>query len=344
MKDQIRMIRDHAARYPLMRPIDAIKLVYQSEYGAGHLIKDRASALERLRNERSNLPSKARPGIEEIGDGYVRLHLKDCPLPDDILFNIFSMPPERKGNCSSFADKLEMLRRLAEENIFGFTADELDKEIGGFSPIPSHSPEYREAYAPAYRVIDRRFVRLIPLIRDIASRDSRVDVAIDGRAASGKTTAAGLLSQALRCPVFRADDYFLPFERKTAERLSEPGGNIDYERLKAEIVDKLGRDIEYTPYDCSTASLGEPIRVPASRVNILEGSYSQHPYFGDAFDIRVFFTVAPDVQKRRIFVRNGEKMLARFENEWIPMEEKYFEAFNIAGKSHYLLDNGDIEC
>ena len=338
----IEIIRCHARRYPLMRPIDAIKLVYQSEFGAGHLIKDRTAALNRLRAERESLcSSDPQSGVEEIGGGYVRLYLKDCRLSDDHLLNLFSMPPERKGDNSSFANRIEMLCRLAEEGVFGFTADELNDEINAFSPIPSHSPEYREAYKPAYRVIDRRFVPLIPLICDIASRNERVSVAIDGRAASGKTTTAKLLSHALECPVFHADDYFLPFEMKTPERLSLPGGNIHYERLKSEIVDNLGNDIEYAPYDCSTASLSDPIRVPASQINILEGSYSQHPFFGDAFDIRVFCSVSSEIQKQRILARNGKEMLMRFESEWIPMEEKYFQTFNIADKCDYLLDNTD---
>ena len=340
----IQIIRDHAKRYPAMRPIDAIKLIYQSEYGAGHLIKDRASALRRLSDERKDLCAAKQSGIEEIGGGYVRLYLKDCPLSDELLLNVFSMPPERTGNDDSFANRIAILRSLVNEGIFGFTADELDRTIDSFTPIPSHSQEYREAYAPAYRVIDRRFVALIPLICDIASRKGKVNIAIDGRAASGKTTAAKLLSRALGCPVFHADDYFLPFEMKTVERLSEPGGNIHYERLKAEIIDNLGNEIEYTPYDCSTASLAAPIRVPASRINLLEGSYSQHPIFGDAFDIRIFCSVSPEIQKQRILARNGEKMLTRFVEEWIPMEEKYFETFNIADKCDYLLDNTDCGC
>jgi len=32
-------------------------------------------------------------------------------------------------------------------------------------------------------------------------------------------------------------------------------------------------------------------------------------------------------------------MLRRFLNEWIPMENKYFEAFDIEGKSDLVYDN-----
>lgn len=344
MKDQMQIIREHAARYIAMRPIDAIKLVWQSEYGAGHLVTDRESALLRLQDE---LDSCARPSfspaIEDIGGGYVRVDLRMTDIPPQCLVGMFAMPPERKGDGDSFAKKLNLLRTAADEGVFGFTVSELERVIADFKPIPSHSGKYRELYKPAYRVVDKRFVSLIPIIRDAVSRKGRVNIAIDGRAAAGKTTAANLLSHALGCPVFHADDYFLQPGMRTPERLCEPGGNLDRERMKHEVIDRLGCDIEYTPFDCSVQALGKSVCVPASRINIVEGSYSMHPYFGDAFDIRIFCTVDPTLQRERIRVRNGERMLERFIAEWIPMEEKYFNAFNIASKSDYLLDNGSIE-
>ena len=41
----------HANMYPKMRPADAVKLVYQNEFGGGHMIKSPEAALIRLRNE-----------------------------------------------------------------------------------------------------------------------------------------------------------------------------------------------------------------------------------------------------------------------------------------------------
>lgn len=38
----------HAKKYPLMRPADAVKLLYQNEFGIGHLISDTTHFLERL--------------------------------------------------------------------------------------------------------------------------------------------------------------------------------------------------------------------------------------------------------------------------------------------------------
>lgn len=339
------IIRSHALRYPAMRPIDAIKLVWQSEYGAGHLVSDLETAKKRLDDEISSLcGTSLSPAVEEIGGGYVRLDLNSLDIPAECLVRMFAMPPERQGDEASFKERLALLRMLASEGIFAFDAEELEEAIAIFKPIPSHSAEYRELYRPAYRVIDRRFVALLPVIRDVAARSGRVSIAIDGRAAAGKSTAGSLLSRALGSPLFHADDYFLPPALRTPERLAEPGGNIDYARLKSEIVDRLGTDIEYTPYDCSVQSLGSTCRAHASPINILEGSYSQHPEFGDAWDVRIFCTLPAEIQQKRILARNGEGMLKRFVNEWIPMEEAYFAAFNIEGKCDYLLDNSGDEC
>ena len=37
MEELERILREHAERYPLMQPTDAVKLIYQNEFGGGHL-------------------------------------------------------------------------------------------------------------------------------------------------------------------------------------------------------------------------------------------------------------------------------------------------------------------
>ena len=64
-------------------------------------------------------------------------------------------------------------------------------------------------------------------------------------------------------------------------------------------------------------SVNQPIR-------IVEGVYALHPRFGDYADLTVFCDVDATEQMRRINKRNGKVMAKRFEQEWIPMEERYF--------------------
>ena len=65
----------HFSRYPNMRPQDAVKLVYQSVYGAGHLVSDPTEASTRLKAEFASSPSIKIPLTEEIGENRVRLYL-----------------------------------------------------------------------------------------------------------------------------------------------------------------------------------------------------------------------------------------------------------------------------
>ena len=77
---------------------------------------------------------------------------------------------------------------------------------------------------------------LVGRIKEILSEKGCVTVAIDGRCASGKTTLARALQEKIDCNVFAMDDYFLRPEQRTAERLSEAGGNVDRERFLREIL------------------------------------------------------------------------------------------------------------
>ena len=78
-------------------------------------------------------------------------------------------------------------------------------------------------------------------------------------------------------------------------------------------------------------------KIGTAPVRIVEGSYSQHPLFGDYADVRVFSHIEGEEQMARILKRNGERMAEMFRARWIPMEENYFAAFSIAEKEDILM-------
>ena len=130
------------------------------------------------------------------------------------------------------------------------------------------------------------------------------------------------------------DDFFLRPEQRTPERYARAGGNVDYERFRSEVLEHLAdKDgLTYRPFDCSAMELGEPRTVPYRRLNIIEGAYSCHPYFGDIYQVRFFTELSAAEQRTRILARNGEEKYWRFVNEWIPMENQYFEVYGIREK------------
>lgn len=156
-------------------------------------------------------------------------------------------------------------------------------------------------------------------------------IAIEGRCASGKTTLAEQLSRATGAGVVHMDDFFLPRELRTRERMAEPGGNVHYERFEKEVLSglKSGDGFRYRRFDCGRMEPGGERRIPAGRLRIVEGAYSCHPRFGRYMNLQVFCNVTGAEQKRRIAARNGEEALAEFLGKWIPLEERYFDAYSI---------------
>lgn len=175
-------------------------------------------------------------------------------------------------------------------------------------------------------------------IDELMSQKEQVIVAIDGNCTAGKTTLAGKLAEIYDCNVFHMDDFFLRPEQRTAERYAEVGGNVDYERFMEEVLVPLksGQAFSYRPFDCGTFTLTQPVEVTPKKLNIIEGTYSHHPCFGDCYDLKIFLTVTPELQRQRILKRPSF-LHKRFFEEWIPMEQRYFAGFDVSRKCDFVI-------
>lgn len=161
-------------------------------------------------------------------------------------------------------------------------------------------------------------------------QQERMVVAIDGPSGTGKSTLAQFLKEHYHATVFHTDDYFLPPEKKTTKRLNQAGGNLDHERMIREVFNQLGKDkIQSHHFNCQTNQLEK--REPVSRQNIvvIEGVYSMHPLFQRYYDYMVFIDIDQKDQHNRIETRSNATMLQRFIEEWIPLEDAYFTAFDL---------------
>lgn len=333
------LIRKHALQYPKSRPCDMVKLLYQGEFGGGHLSINIQYVLDRLKSEVMDLKQTEVCKIEKIGGGLVRFPLKGMQvsgLSVDTVAALFMETCAPRGSKEDFASKLNMLRDITLAGEMPFSAAELDAYLCEYRaqgmPAVSHSPEYREAYAPSYRLMPTEAETYLKLFSEIDKRlktQPGVLIKIDGGSASGKSTLGALLQRVYQGQLFHMDDYFLPMARKTPERLAEPGGNVDYERFLDEVDgEPVPGKVRFRPYSCRLGALQAWEEVPEARVRIIEGAYSLHPALCKP-DISVFLEIDPEKQKERISKRNGEEMLTRFIGEWIPMEKKYFEAFSV---------------
>ncbi|MBO5352491.1 MAG: AAA family ATPase [Lachnospiraceae bacterium] len=172
-----------------------------------------------------------------------------------------------------------------------------------------------------------------------ASRKRPFLIAIDGCCGSGKTTLAAFLQKQLDCSVFHMDDFFLQPQQRTTERLTAPGGNVDYERFQKEVLDHIHdtAGVTHQIYNCSTGTLADIAAIPYHDIVIVEGAYSQHPYFKNCYDLRIFLDIPKEEQEQRIRMRNGETRWPMFRDKWIPMENRYFETFQIKENSDYAV-------
>ena len=198
-----------------------------------------------------------------------------------------------------------------------------------------------------------QYTQLFNKIDELLTQKERAIVAIEGNSGAGKSSLAESLRSTYSCNAISMDSFFLRLEQRTPERLSEPGGNVDYERFSSEVLKSLktGDDIVYRPYDCKIMQLTDPVHFKQTRLTVVEGVYSMHPYFtriceasamtgdtGAIYDIRVFLKVNEDEQRRRLRERNP-MLLERFINEWIPMENAYFKHFKIPQNCDYIFDS-----
>jgi len=241
------------------------------------------------------------------------------------------------GTPRGFFDKVAVLKKLCREGVLPFKEEDFDNLPMDCKPF-RHSEIFREAYSPAYRVIKAEFARFLPLLMKIDGvivQNGQVIVAIDGDAAAGKTTLAAMLQQIYGCNVLPMDHFFLRPEQRTKSRLTEPGGNVDYERFIEEVLNPLlaQKPFIYRPFDCRIQDFGEEITIIPGKLTVIEGSYAHHPKFADNYNIKVFIKIDSDEQLCRIIQRNGTEMSKKFRDVWIPMEKQYQMTFSIEENS-----------
>lgn len=325
----------HANTHKSLTPQDIIKFLYQGEFGCGHLIPDLGDAHERFCAEwlEANLCDEI---FEPLGDGFCRINLggaKAAGLPMYVVLRMFFASAGVVGSKDGLTEKLQNAVEIAKDGTLPVDYQTLKTEVEHYikigMPMLSHSAAYRNAYSPSYRVVKANYCTFIDAFKKIADtllENTAPIIAIDGPAASGKTSFATLLSSIFPSNVIHADSFFLPKQLRNQSRLDEIGGNIHYERLQ-ELLNQLPAQepLEYKIFDCKTMEYSKQSGyiIPNLPV-IVEGSYSMHQTLNSVYNLKFFIKTTSDEQKKRILNRNGKTMLKRFTDEWIPMENKYF--------------------
>lgn len=166
--------------YPKSRLLDIYKSCFQDYMGAEHLVSDTSSMRKYLDYELSttNLTDLQQPYYEPCGinGNYIRVSLravKEGLISKNQLLEAFVRSANSTGRPSieSWTQKWhEIADTIAEMNIkFPYYKDDqifIDSILAEGKYAISHSSDYREAYHPHYRIINREIFEkeLLPLI------------------------------------------------------------------------------------------------------------------------------------------------------------------------------------
>lgn len=182
---------------------------------------------------------------------------------------------------------------------------------------------------------------MFPDIKKILLQTPNAVIAIDGCCASGKTTLAEKIASELNMQIIHMDEFFLPFEMRTPERLNAAGGNIHYERFIEEVCGGImsGAPFEYSVFSCKAGCYKGSVSIDPQKPIIVEGAYSLHPEIPDIYDLKIFLGVDYETQLERILRRNGGEALEAFITKWIPFENRYFAEFGIKEKCDIIIEN-----
>ena len=353
--------------HPSIQPQDIVKMCYQATFGAEHLLADEDSAKRYFYEEYDELlPAMDEPLYEMISEDVCRMNMrpwKASGMPAEWLFRMFA----GTASVSALGQEQSIKSRAEKEMLFWERIDDVNnwmhqtqsaqspeqwevyisvyKEKGAHAV--HHSAIYREHEFPAYRIVNKKYIKLLPILQAASAleKEGTKVIAIDGRAASGKTTLAMALEEVLGVDTIHMDDFFVPPALRSEQRFAEPGNNIHYERYLEEVVPYVGQPdtFSYRIFDCSIMDYNGEQEIKSAPWRLIEGAYSTHPKFGDYADLKVFFDIGKEEQMARIIDRNGEVMAQMFKTRWIPMEEAYYQTFNIKQKADIVICGGIVQ-
>lgn len=161
------LVNFHQRLRPRLEIQDAYKLLYQSVFGVGHIIRSGGQAFECLKRELDTIDLRLQPQEElveniSLGGNAVRVNLRPFArlgLEVEKLFAAMKLSAEKnRGTMDEFQRVWSDFGSLVRSGAFGFDLQKF-KEFARFArdnkyPVVHHSHAYSRIYAPSYRVAE----------------------------------------------------------------------------------------------------------------------------------------------------------------------------------------------
>lgn len=174
------------------------------------------------------------------------------------------------------------------------------------------------------------FKQLAQKIQINEPRHSQRLIGIDGGGGAGKSTFASYLQKEIKgSHIVRIDDFYRPPQLRSPVLPGQViNPNFDWNRLRALVFQgvKDGREIQYQLYDSAGGTLsGETVTVPRDATVIIEGVWSLQKDLIDFYDYRIWLEAPAETRLKRGLLRDGEAMREVWEEEFIPIDDRYRE-------------------
>lgn len=180
---------------------------------------------------------------------------------------------------------------------------------------------------------------LFKQIEDHLKNKKRLIMAIDGPCTSGKTTLATRIAKRYPANIYHLDDFYLTQVAKETVNRDQAGWNSDHQRFIDDVLKPLqtGKPVSYRAFNCQEQRLLKQVVIKSQPVEIIEGVYAHHPKYRRYYNLTVFLSIEEQAQQARLLVRNGAKGRARFNAMWIPLENEYFDYYDIIKKANMVI-------
>ena len=165
-------------------------------------------------------------------------------------------------------------------------------------------------------------------------------IGIDGPGASGKSTLAAGLTEALpRAVLVEGDDFYRP-EADAGRSETEVGGLFDLSRLASQVLipHTQGEKIRYQRFNWDTGVLRGWVSRPGGTPLIVDGVYSTHEMLRDFYDLRIWVSAPRAVRLARGLQRDGEEANSKWVDVWMPAEDRYVADQVPQDHAHLVLD------